>query len=164
MVVTDDSTMKECAEDPVLVQILQSMLDSDEDITFRAIAKRHPTLKAASSITRSSSRREVVEAFLEKQRQFRDWRDRGRKIGKERLVEGLAEKDLRIAELERQVETLRASHLVMIRAVAEVGATTKLLALYERYNELQHELDKMGLITRANVIPLPSACAKPAEE
>ena len=40
-------------------EVLESLLANDEDITARAVARLHPTIKAASSIIRSESRGSV---------------------------------------------------------------------------------------------------------
>jgi hypothetical protein len=44
-------------------------------------------------------------------------------------VTQLAQKESRIAELERQVQSLRICHLAMIRTVDELGGTSKMLKL-----------------------------------
>jgi hypothetical protein len=49
------------------------------------------------------------------------------KHSREQPTNQLAQKDLRIAELEHQVEVLRVSHLAVIRTVGELGGMGKLL-------------------------------------
>ena len=46
----------EGAYDKEMVQILQEMVESDQDITARGVIRRHSALKAASSITRNKAR------------------------------------------------------------------------------------------------------------
>ncbi|WP_433964313.1 hypothetical protein [Tunturiibacter gelidiferens] len=75
------------------------------------------------------------------------------KRSRDQFAGQLAQKDSWIAELERQVEVLRFSHLAMIRTVGELGGMGKLLKLYEGYRELRSELDKMALLPRGEVKP-----------
>jgi hypothetical protein len=95
--------------DPEMVRILQEMLDSNETITARAVARKHPVLKHASSVTRSSERSNLLSRFQSQQYLYREWQERMPKRSREQLADQLAQKDSRIAELERQVEVLRVS-------------------------------------------------------
>jgi hypothetical protein len=71
-------------------EILQMLLERDDDITARAVARLR-------------------------------WRGRvGRKSGIQ-IAATIAEKDLRIADLESQVALLTASHLPMLGAAGELG-------------------------------------------
>jgi hypothetical protein len=139
--------------EPEMIRILQEMLDSNETISARAVARRHPSLKHASSITRSSARSDLLSCFQMQQNQYRTWQERMPKRSHEQLAGQLAQKDSRIAELERQVEVLRVSHLAMIRTVGELGGMSKLLKLYERYREVRSELDKMAVLPLGEVKP-----------
>ncbi|WP_241640281.1 hypothetical protein [Rosenbergiella epipactidis] len=49
--------------DEAIKAVLGDMLSRDEDITARAAARLHPTLKAASSITRSDSRSALLAQY-----------------------------------------------------------------------------------------------------
>jgi hypothetical protein len=137
--------------EPEMIRILQEMLDSNETITARAVARKHPSLKHASSITRSSGRSDLLSRFQRQQNQYRVWQERMPKRSREQLAGQLAQKDSRIAELERQVEVLRVSHLAMIRTVGELGGMGKLLKLYEGYREVRSDLDKMAVLPRGEV-------------
>jgi len=95
--------------DPEMVRILQEMLDSNERITARAVARKHPVLKHASSITRSSERSNLLSRFQSQQDHYREWQERMPKRSREQLADQLAQKDSRIAELERQVDLTRSS-------------------------------------------------------
>jgi hypothetical protein len=123
--------------EPAMIRILQEMLDSNETITARAVARNHPSLKHASSITRSPARSELLSRFQMQQNQYRVWQERMPKRSREQLADQLAQKDSRIVELERQVEVLRVSHVAMIRTVGELGGMGKLLKLYEGYREVK---------------------------
>lgn len=139
--------------DPEMELILERMLEDDETITARAVARRHPAIKHASSITRIPVRADLLAHYQERQKQFREWRHRAPKRSRDQLAAQLARKDSRIAELERQVEILRVSHMAMIRTVGELGGITKLLKLYEGYREVRDELDRLGVLPHGEMKP-----------
>jgi type I site-specific restriction-modification system R (restriction) subunit len=139
--------------DSKMIPILQEMLDSNETITARAVAKKHPSLKHASSITRNFARSDLLGRFQMQQNQYRAWQERMPKRSREQIASQLAQKDSRIAELERQIEILRISHLAMIRTVGELGGMGKLLKLYEGYREIRSELDRMAVLPKSEVKP-----------
>jgi hypothetical protein len=133
------------------------MLETDESITARAVARNHPTIKHASSITRIPFRSDLLAQYQKRQKQFREWRHRMPKRSRDQIAAQLAQKDSRIAELERQVEVLRVSHLTMIRTVGELGGMSKLLKLYEGYREIRSELDRIAILARGEVKPFEMA-------
>jgi hypothetical protein len=137
--------------DPEMEGILEEMLEADETITARAVARKHPAIKHASSVTRSQVRSDLMARYLERQKERREWLQRASKRSPNQLAAQLSQKDSRIAELERQVEILRASHLAMIKTVGELGGISKLLKLYEGYREVRSELDRLGLLPRCEV-------------
>jgi len=126
-------------------------------ITARAVAKKHPRIQHASSITRSSSRKELLERYQAQQDQYRQWQRRAPKRSRDNLARQLAERDSRIADLERQVEVLRVSHMAMIRAVGEAGGMPKLLKLYDEYRQLRTELDRLAVLPHGEVKPFAVA-------
>lgn len=141
-------------DDPEMLKILQGMLENDETITARAVARKHSRIGHASSITRNSARSHLLATFQAQQSKYREWRSRGPKRSRDQLAAQLAQKDVRIAELEHQVEILRASHFAMIRIVGELGGMAKLLQLFERYNEFRAELNRLDLVPRGEVRPI----------
>jgi hypothetical protein len=143
--------------DPEMERILEEMLEADETITARAVARKHPAIKHASSVTRSQVRSDLLARYQERQKQFREWRHRAPKRSRDQLAAQLAHRDVRIAELERQVEILRVSHLAMIRTVGELGGISKLLKLYEGYREVRGELDRLGALPPGEVKPFELA-------
>ena len=87
-------------------KVLEELLEADEDITARAVARLHPTLSAASSITRDKTRSELLTEYKHRQQKMRAWRDRlSRRSGAD-IATSLADKDIKIAALEKQVEML----------------------------------------------------------
>lgn len=111
--------------DKDMVQVLEILMERDEGITARAVARLHPTIKHASSITRSDSRSALLAQYQTKQREMRTYAKRMKKGSVGKISRALAEKDQKIAGLERQVEILTASHVALIRAVGELGGMKK---------------------------------------
>jgi hypothetical protein len=68
------------------------------------------------------------------------------KRSREQLAAQLAQKDLEIARLVRQVEILRIHDIAMIRTVGEMGGITNLLKLDEGYRDVRDELDRLGVL------------------
>lgn len=123
--------------------ILKTMLDNNEDITARAVIRRHTKLKAASSITRSKERSALLALYQEKQAELRYWQKRISKKSNENVARDLAERDARIAKLERQVEILTTSHVAMIRAVGELGGFTQWAKFFQEYQSVRNSLNEM---------------------
>jgi hypothetical protein len=147
-----DPTVKPSNDaDPEMERILEGMLESDETITARAVARKHPAIKHASSVTRSQVRKDLLARYLERQKERREWLQRAPKRSRDQIAAQLAQKDFRIAELERQVEILRVSHLAMIRTVGESGGISKLLKLYEGYRKVRSELDRLGVLPKCEI-------------
>ena len=143
--------------DPEMVRILEEMLEADETITARAVARKHPSIKHASSVTRHPSRSALLTHFQSQQVQYRAWQARKPKRSREQLATQLAQKDLEIAQLERQVEILRVHNLAMIRTVGELGGISKLLKLYDGYRDIRDELDRLGVLPYGAVKPFELA-------
>ena len=137
-----------------LIQILEELLGRNESITARAVARLHPKISHASTITRSTARSELLARYQAKQQDIRKHLGRQTKQSKEKIAADLASKDRKIAELEKQVDILRASHLAMIRAVGELGGMSKWMKFFEGFQEVREQLDKLGAIPSADIEPL----------
>lgn len=137
--------------DPEMVRILEEMLEANETITARAVARKHPAIKHASSVIRSQVRSHLLARYLERQKERREWLQRAPKRSRDQLAAQLAQKDSRIAELEHQVEILRVLVLAVIRTVGEMGGISKLLKLYEGYREVRDELDRLRVLPQGEV-------------
>ena len=94
-----------------MLHILESLLERDVDITARAVARLHPSLKAASSITRSESRSTLVAQYRHRQNEFRRWRGRVGKRAGDQNAAALVDKQSRIDQMETMVALLTASHV-----------------------------------------------------
>jgi hypothetical protein len=132
--------------DESMLRILESLLERDVNITARAVARLHPSLKAASSITRSASRSALVAQFRLRQNEFRRWRGRvGRRAGDQNAA-ALVDKQSKIDQMERTVELLTASHIALLRSLGELGGFAKWAAFYARYQEARDALRETGAI------------------
>ncbi|WP_197388889.1 hypothetical protein [Ralstonia pseudosolanacearum] len=139
------------ASDEQMREILETLLADDEDITARAVARLHPSIKAASSITRSDSRSRLLAAYQQRQSEYRRWRGRVAKRSGADTAASLADKDIRIAELEATVQLLTASHLAMLCAVGELGGFSKWARFYEQFREARDKLIELGAVPAATV-------------
>jgi hypothetical protein len=144
------------SDDHQMREILETLLADDEDITARAVARSHPTIKAASSITRSESRSRLLAEYQRRQADYRRWRVRVARRSGADTAASLADNNIRIAELEATVQLLTASHLAMLRAVGELGGFSKWAKFYEHHRDARDKLAELGAIPAAPVSALPA--------
>jgi hypothetical protein len=137
------------ADEPML-RILESLLERDVDITARAVARLHPSLKAASSITRSESRRALVAQYRDRQNEFRRWRGRAGKRSGDQNAAALVDNQSRIDQMEAMVALLTASHVALLRSLGELGGFAKWAAFYEHFREAREALQQIGAIPAEN--------------
>lgn len=152
------------ADDVQMREILETLLANDEDVTARAVARLHPSIKAASSITRSESRSRLLAEYQQRQSEYRRWRGRVSRRSGVDTAASLANKDIRIAKLEATVQLLTASHLAMLRAVGELGGFSKWAKFYEQYRDAQDKLAELGAMPIAPVSAMPTKEPKRREE
>lgn len=158
---TEPNETTPSSDDDQMRKILETLLADDEDITARAVARRHPSINAASSITRSESRNKLLAEYQQRQTEYRRWRGRVAKRSSADTATSLADKDIRIAELEATVQLLTASHLAMLRAVGELGGFSKWAKFYEQYREARDKLIELGAVPVATVFPMePNSAGK----
>jgi hypothetical protein len=157
---TETKNTDSALEDPDMQHILEDLLAHDENITARAVARRHPRLHAASSITRSPARNQLLAQYQQRQAEFRRWQRRLPHQASALTAATLAERDVRIATLERQVALLTASHLAMLRVVGELGGFGKWAAFYEHYADARAQLDALGAVPVATITPLSTTPPK----
>jgi hypothetical protein len=149
-------TKSTASADSQMRDILELLLADDAVISARAVARLHPTIKAASSITRSPSRSKLLSEYQDRQAQYRRWRGRVSKTSGADVATALTEKDIRIAELESTVQILTASHLAMLRAVGELGGFAKWAKFYEHHQATRDRLVDIGAVPTAPVSALSS--------
>jgi hypothetical protein len=145
-----ESTTKMVHVDESLQRILESLLEKDVDITARAVARLHPSLKAASSITRSESRRALVAQYRHRQNEYRRWRGRAGKRSGDQNAAALLDRQNRIDQLESMVALLTASHLALLRSLGELGGFAKWAAFYEHFQKGREALRDLGAIPAEN--------------
>ncbi|SEK08850.1 hypothetical protein [Paraburkholderia diazotrophica] len=160
---TESSETTASGDEPMR-EILETLLANDEDITARAVARLHPSINAASSITRNGSRSKLLAEYQQRQTEYRRWRGRVAKRSGTDTAASLADKDIRIAELEATVQLLTASHLAMLRAVGELGGFSKWARFYEQYRDARDKLAELGAIPEATVSPMPADSPKHRRE
>jgi hypothetical protein len=151
-------TKKENSEqsaDNAMVVILKQLLAEDADITARAVARLHPSLSAASSITRNPARVALLAKYQEQQADYRRWRPRVSRMSKIDQSAALSAKDARIAELEAAVQLLTASHVAMLRAVGELRGFSKWTKFYENYSAARDKLSALGALPTSTVDCVP---------
>ena len=124
--------------------ILETLLADDQDITARAVARMHPTIKAASSITRSESRTGLLADYQKRQEDYRAWRGRIGKQSGGNTAAVLAKKDQRIAQLEASVQILTTSHVALLRAVGAMGGFSRWAHFFEKHQEVRRTLADLG--------------------
>lgn len=146
-----ESPDKAGSSDEGLRKVLDDLLERDETITARAVARLHPTIRHASSITRNKDRVRLLGEYQAKQRELRAYVGRIRKNSKENVAASLVEKDRMISELSAQVEILTASHVALIRVVGELGGMSKWVRFYESYKAVREKLVNMGAIPSAEI-------------
>lgn len=144
-------------DDQSMRGVLEILLEQDEPITARAVARLHPTIRAASSITRVPARRQLLEEYQQRQNKLREWRSRTAKQGGLQSAKQLAMREQEVIELRLAVHTLTASHLAMIRAVGELGGFRKWAEFYETYRTVRDDLVRLeALDPSASVVSVPS--------
>jgi hypothetical protein len=125
-------------------EILEMLLEQDDNITARAVARLHPTITSASSITRSEARSALLSEYQHRQDEYRRWRGSVGKQSRAQVAATIADKDIKIADLVSQLELLTASHLALLRVVGELGGFGKWAAFYCQFCEARQQLDRLG--------------------
>jgi hypothetical protein len=146
--------------DTQMRDILEMLLAEDAVISARAVARLHPMIKAASSITRSASRSRLLAEYQDRQAQYRRWRGRVSKTSGKDVAAAITDKETRIAELEATVQLLTASHLAMLRAVGELGGFAKWAKFYEHHQAIRGRLVEIGATPIAAVTALSGDTTK----
>jgi hypothetical protein len=148
--------------DQEMIDVLEALLASDENITARAVARLHPAINAASSITRSEGRSRLLTEYQQRQLQYRSWRGRvGKRSGAE-VAAALEHQHYRISELENNLEILVSSHVAMLRSVGAIGGFAKWAEFFETYRNTRKALDSLGAVPDAIVTSMPGATVKPS--
>jgi sugar-specific transcriptional regulator TrmB len=132
--------------------ILEQLLEANETISLRAITARHKTIRHASTISRSKRRMAIVSHYQDLQRQRRKWINSASKQSPEKLSAALAERDAKIKRLEKEVQTLRVSHVAMMRAVGEMGGISKWLRFFQDFSDIKQTLTELDVYPPTQVL------------
>jgi hypothetical protein len=131
---TKKRSERACAVDAKLRASAEQMLEGDETVTARSLARRGG-LRAASSITRDAPRRALLGEFQGQQEHRRTWVQRAKKESTAQLQQALAARDEQVAALTRKVQLLTASHKAILLAVDEVGGTKAWARFFASYKD-----------------------------
>lgn len=140
--------------DRTFIAILDAMLQENETITARAVARRLEGVDHASSITRDSWRNSRLSEWQARQVELRRMIERTDKNSKSNLAAALARRDARIRELEERVALLTASHRSMIHAIGEMGGMRAWSRFFENYEAAQDELHRIGAMPKTGLLPV----------
>jgi len=156
---TKKRSERACAVDAKLRASAEQMLEGDETVTARSLARR-AGLRAASSITRDAARRALLGEFQGQQERRRAWVERAKKASTAKLHQTLAAREEQVAALTRRVQLLTASHKAILLAVDEMGGTKAWARFFTKYRhslECLHEAVPPGELA-------PPAAPPPSEQ
>ncbi len=129
-----------------LEAVLEGLLERNEDVSARAVARLHPSVKNASGLIRHAERRKILEQYQVRQKELRAAIGKVRRSGATAAAAELQATSERIRELEGREAARVASHVAMIHVVAEMGGTAKLLQFYRRFASIRDSLAREGAL------------------
>lgn len=131
-------------QDQEMVAVLEQLLQENVTITAREVARRHPTLRAVSSITRNQVRVSLLSEYQKRQLEHRRAAARIGSVHASVAHEVIARHEIRLQELEKSVKILTASHVAMVRAVGATGGFRKWMEFYEHHRVIRDKLVELG--------------------
>jgi hypothetical protein len=134
------------SENDELRTVLETLLSEDVDITIREVARRHPSLHNASAFTRNPVRLALIEQVRKRQLDARNVKNAPERARYASAAEQLKERNLEIAELERRVKALVASHAACVRAVMLHGGMGALQRFWNEYRSIGDRVRELGAI------------------
>lgn len=129
-----------------LKAVLDGLLERNEDVTARAVARLHPSIKDPSGFIRHAERRALIELYQAKQVELRAAVDKVRRTGAAAAAAKLQATTERIRDLEESEAARVASHVAMIHVVSNMGGTGKLLQFYKQYSQIRDTLARDGAL------------------
>ncbi len=129
-----------------LKAVLDGLLERNEDVTVRAVARLHPSIKNPSGLIRHAERRSLIEQYQARQTELRAAVNKVRRTGTAAAAVKLQATTERIRDLEEAEAARVASHVAMIHVVAELGGTAKLLQFYKRFAPIRDSLAREGAL------------------
>lgn len=144
------------ADNVELRRVLDELLQENVTISLREVARRHRHLKNVSAVSRNAERRALIDARIVEQERLRSFAETAQLVdGRKSLQTRLAEGQVRIDELERNVKALVASHAACVRAVYETGGSRRLLEFWAKYDDIARRLRELDAIPASvNVVDL----------
>ncbi len=119
---------------------LAALIDENIDVTAASLANRLGAQR--STVTRSKERLKAVEAAAKEQQRLRSILA-DNKSSAETLIAKLSRRDATIADLERRIEILTASHRAMLMAVGEVGGIAAWKKFFAGWDAVRRELEDL---------------------
>lgn len=129
-----------------LKAVLEGLLERNEDVSARAVARLHPSVKDPSGLIRHPERRAILEQYQARQAEIRAAVGKVRRSGTTAAAVKLQASAERVRELEDSEAARVSSHLAMIHVVAEMGGTAKLLQFYKRFAPIRDSLAREGAL------------------
>lgn len=129
-----------------LKAVLEGLVERDDDVSARAVARLHSSVKDASGIIRHPERRKLLEEYQARQKELRTAMGKIRRSGATAAAAKLQATSERIRNLEDSEAARVASHVAMINVVAELGGTAKLLQFYKRFAPIRDALARDGAL------------------
>lgn len=144
-------------DDPKLYhlrQLLEHFLEADIDITASALVAASDQFKHPSDITRPIRRGPLFHEYRERQARLRDLARKTDKNAKGKLLARLAGTEESLMLMERRNELLIATVRSLIRSVGTAQGLKGWLTMSANYTAFREELEAMGAIPSADVLPL----------
>lgn len=129
-----------------LKAVLEELLERNEDVTARAVARLHPSIKDASGFVRHAERRKLLEHYQTRQKELRKALGKVRRSGANAAAAKMEATVERIRALEESEAARIASHVAMINVVTNMGGTSKLLEFYKKYAAIRDTLARDGAL------------------
>ncbi len=126
--------------------VLEGMLERNEDVSARGVARLHSSVKDASGIIRHAERRKILEEYQARQNEFRAAVTKIHRTGSSAAAAELQAASERVRELEDGESARIESHVAMINIVAELGGAAKLLQFYKRFAVIRDTLARDGAL------------------
>lgn len=136
----------------ILCAILEQLIAEDVDVSVREVARRHPTLKNASSFTRNSGRTRLIEAARQRQLDARRVRLEPAAKRSATMAESLAARTTQVQVLETQVQALVAATAACIKAVGQAGGTAGLERFWSDYKQIADAVQAAGAMPEGGVV------------
>lgn len=146
------------SDETYLEQILETMLHSDVDITFRNASRHsnerfpHPT-----SLTRRPSLRGIVERYSARQVEARRLASKIAKSGPAQIAARLAAAEARIAELSSQNALLVAGLRGAILAIGRTGGIRAWKEYFPTYSAAFEQLRSLAAVPEGDVVEFPAS-------